>query len=238
MLPQLLAGQVIEEMERPEKVKNPYHKRAYAGFGLGMAIPMGLFRSNDDFELVSAYAENGFSMHIVDVGYRLKDVLIAGGFYLNATNPINENLYARALGYKNDYSYEMETTSYELKAVLLGIGISKSSNSLDLDLRFLAGYGNTFVPAFTIKETNTLTLESWNYEIPSQKKGGAGVGLNLGLRIHLTPYLDLNNQLSYIVFQRNFEELIDTQNQSIRPSEFSYEIINLTFGLAYRFIDE
>ena len=56
------------------------------------------------------------------------------------------------------------------------------------------------------------------------------------LRIHLNEYLDLTGNASYIIFQKSFDEIeTNSSTNETSTASINYEVVSITFGLAYRF---
>ncbi len=217
-------------------VENTYKQRAYIGLSYGFAIPMGNFSANSPDELNSAYAKNGQNFHLFDFGYRFNDAFSGKAYYLSASNDVDDNLLSENLSKNSDKQYTVDASNFDLKALLVGIGISKVSNSMDLDLHFLLGIGNSFLPSFDVLVKDPQDNSEQNFLLQSAKESGLGVGLNAGFRIHLNKNFDFLTQAAYIIFEKEFERLrIDQNNSSSSSTKVSYEILTINFGFAYRF---
>lgn len=224
-----------EEINQQDSSKtDPFRKRAYLGVEYGFAIPMGSFSAEFETPEKSAFAQNGSSLNLLKFGYRLTSNFYASGQYSILRNPLDERGIEKRLSARSNSQYQVEAKEYLLKVFLLGVGISKRSKSVDIDLRFLGGYGNASSPRLNIleKKNNGSTSQ---FQIPLEKQSGFGGALSMGLRIHLNEYLDFSSSAAYYIFEKNFEQLNLNQGQS---SNISYEILNLTFGICYRFIPE
>jgi len=211
-------------------------KRAYIGLSYGFSIPMGSFSAKNANLVSSAFAKNGQSIHLFNFGYQFSNSLSGKVFYLNATNSVDENLLGNNLSKSSPKNYTVQASDYELKALLFGIGINKINSALDLDLHFLLGYGSSFLPSFTLIESDPTNSSTQTINFKPSKEQGFGVGLSAGLRIHLNSQFDFMTQAAYIIFEKKFKQLrVDNFSTSTTESRISYEVLTLNFGFAYRF---
>ncbi|MEQ8908560.1 MAG: hypothetical protein RIC95_05180 [Vicingaceae bacterium] len=225
----------VEESNGQDSLKtDPFRKRAYIGLEYGFSIPMGSFSADTEAQNKSAFALNGRSFNILKFAYRIRSSFYACGRYAIMQNQVQESGIESRLASQSASRFQVEAKSYELRAFFLGVGVTKRSKSLDVDLRFLGGYGNTFTPSLQITETDSNGLKTQR-ALPTENQSGFGGALSMGLRIHLNEYLDFTSTASYLIFEKNFEDVSLNPTQS---SRLSYEVVNLNFGIAYRFIPE
>jgi|GEM_PF-1824572 len=234
----LLPAQAIES-EEENVVTNNFDKRAYIGISTGFSIPFGTFSAKNATESEGNFAKRGVSIGFLDFGYRIKKSIQIGGVYLNARNDLDGEVAADFLNRSSGRFHIVEGSNYELKALMIGGGFMKSKNSIDLDMLFLFGLGNVFLPSMDI--TQRVNGVDSKLTISPDQKFTLGAGVKLGFRIHLNEYLDLMTHGTFVVFENSFEQ----QTTSIPPntgiqtisSTVSYQTFNINFGLAYRFID-
>jgi hypothetical protein len=148
---QLLRAQANESPsdEPPTPSKN-YYKRAYLGMAYGFAIPMGTFSANTISDGNSAYANGGGSFNALEVGYRVRSNFFVSGKYTIIRNGVDETTMEDELQSITGFNYQISASDYNLKAVMLGAGLTKRSNAIDIDLRFYMGFGTTFLPTFNV----------------------------------------------------------------------------------------
>jgi hypothetical protein len=226
-------------VDSSSKIPNPYIKRAYVAMAYGFAIPMGSFASNSSTP-GSAFAKKGSSFELIDFGYRLNEAFSLRAFYLNAANGIAERDLSNSLQTTNGTSYRLsEHSNYELKALFIGLGLCKPANSLDFELDFLLGYGNSFSPSLLFVKSNSASPGPENFSFQTTQKSGLGVGLSSSIRIHFNKEVSLFSAASYLIMERKLNQM-NTTDGSINssPDKISYELLSITFGLAYRFIHE
>jgi len=220
--------------ENPIPVEKPDYK-AYVGMTFGFSIPSGSFAASDNENSRAGYANNGQSIQLLDVGYRFYQNLNASAHYIRLQNSLDENALADNLR-SDGFRYSVEASSYELNAALLGIGFVKPTNSISLQMQIMVGFGNVFIPSIDVEETNDMG-EVRTIRFASSKESGLGFGVGGGFRIHLTERLDFSTQAAFIYFQQSYEQLARSGGQtSIQEGEINYEVISVTFGLAYRFL--
>lgn len=215
---------------------NSNTRRAYLGISYGFSLPMGSFSINGENLENSAFANDGTNFHLFDFGYLISESFSVKSFYLSAKNELNENKLAEAINKTHNKQVSIQASSYELKALMIGLGITKVKPVVDFDLHFLLGYGQSFLPAITVSERDTATLDIKNTLFNPSSDYGFGVGLSTALRVHLNKVIDFTTQLSYTVFEKEFEQLrIENNTTQLTQSKIGYEILSVNFGLAYRF---
>lgn len=155
--------------------------------------------------------------------------------YWNIRNGVDEQAVRDRLIAEQGKQYEVEATNYSLRLVVAGVGLTKSANSMDIDLRFQLAYGSAFSPSFTIEEFDPTTNIQNNYQQSAEKKNGFGAGIAMAFRIHLNSYLDLKPSANYFLFQKEFNNLNLNPNLS---SKINYEVLCLNLGIPYRFIQD
>lgn len=180
-------------------IKEKFDKNAFIGINYGWSIPMGSFSEPTNDGGGSAFANNGSKLALIDFGYRVKKSFFVGLSYINLNNSINEKELGRKLS-NDEFLFTVTSSDYELRAVMLGIGFSKSSRTADFDLRFNFGYGTTYLPSFNISQKDRLNGDVEELIFQAEDESGLGIGLNAGLRIHLNEYLDLTGNAPYIIF--------------------------------------
>jgi hypothetical protein len=218
----------------PPVVEKPDYK-GYLGLNFGFSIPNGSFAATDDKDGQTGYAINGQSLQLLDVGYRFYQNLNASLHYIRLRNGFDENTLADNLRTPG-FRYSVEASNYELNAAFLGIGFVKPTNSISLQMQIMIGYGNIFVPSIDILETNDMG-EVREIRFSSSKESGVGFGVSGGFRIHLTERLDLSTHATFINFQQEYDQVSSSNGQSsIQSSKLNYEVISVTFGLAYRIL--
>lgn len=226
-------------VDSSSKIPNPYIKRAYVAMAYGFAIPMGSFASNSNTP-GSAFAKKGSSFELFDIAYRLNEAFALRAFYINASNGIAERDLSNSLQTANGSSYRLsEHSDYELKALFFGVGLCKPANSLDFELDFLLGYGNSFSPSLLFTRSSSTLTGQENFSFQTTQKSGLGVGLSSSIRIHFNKELSLFTSASYLIMERKLNQM-ETDGDAIisAPDKISYELLSITFGLAYRFIHE
>ena len=217
---------------------NTEQKRAYIGLSLGFSIPFGSFSADNTTTQEANFAKRGQNIHLLDFGYRLKESIHLGGTYLSSQNGIDNKKVADYFNSLSNLKYSVESNSYELNALLLGGGFTKTNQSIDLDMLFMLGVGNLFLPNMTIRQTDGANEEV--FLIGSDKKTSFGVGIKGGFRIHLTEYLDFTTHGTFLVFENKFDQDTNVLNTNGEPIQLSstitYQVFNVNFGLAYRFL--
>jgi hypothetical protein len=216
-------------------IKDKFDKNAFIGVHYGWSMPMGSFSEPSNEDGGSAFAKNGSKLALIDFGYRFKKSFFVGLSYINLNNSVNEEELSRNLS-NDEFLFTATASDYELRALMIGVGFTKSSRTADFDLRFNLGYGTTYLPSFNISQKDRLSGEVEELLFQAEKESGIGIGLNAGLRIHFNEYLDFTSNLSYVIFQKSFDE-IETNSAANEASSASinYEVVSITFGLAYRF---
>lgn len=229
ILPAIVYSQALENP--PPAEKTDY--KGYFGVNFGFSIPNGSFAAAEAEEGQSAYALNGQSLQLLDMGYRIYQNLNLSAHYIRLENALDENALAEDLR-STGFRYAVEASSYELNAAFLGIGFVKSAKSISLQLQFMLGYGNLFIPSIDVQETNNMGEER-KIHFASSKENGLGFGLSGGFRVHLTERLDFSTQATFINFQQEYNQIVSSGNQlAIQNGEINYEVISVTFGLAFR----
>ncbi|MAY83787.1 MAG: hypothetical protein CMP59_06590 [Flavobacteriales bacterium] len=233
LAPTLLFSQALDSPPPIEKVDY----KAYVGFSLGFSIPNGSFASTDEENNQSAYAVNGQSFQLLDVGYRVYQNLNASAHYMRLQNSIDENALARNLRTPG-LRYTVDASNYELNAAFVGIGFIKPSNSISLQMQIMIGYGNIFIPTIDLVETDDMGNSS-TIHLASTSESSIGFGVSGGFRIHLTDRLDFSSQAAFINFQKEFDQVARSGNQvSVASGKINYEVISVTFGFSYRFLPQ
>ncbi len=223
-----------------EAPKNKYYKRAYLGFSIGVAYPMGSFSAkNEEFDN-SAFAESGFNLHYIEGGYRIGKTLGVAAYLFTKTNSIDYDLLRKSRTSKTGNSYiEASGGDYELRGAMLGLLVSKKNDVVDLDLRFMLGNAGFYLPEVKLKYRDQTSNQIHEQRFRPTQERSFGVGLGAGMRIHLKDYLDLMLNGTYLLFQNDFTQVVEEgPNLSEVKSELNYEVVNLNIGLAYRFITE
>ncbi len=231
-----LCGQAQDGSESADPGRE--QKRAYVGISFGYSIPFGSFSADNTTTRDANYAKRGQNIHFLDFGYRLKESIYLGGSYLKSQNNIDNEKLADYFNSLSDLQHTVESSAYELNALLLGAGFTKANESIDLDMLFMLGVGNVFLPNMTIRQTDGTNEEI--FLVGTDKKTSFGVGIKGGFRIHLTDYLDITTHGTFLVFENKFNQetnLKDTNGAPIQlSSTITYQVFNLNFGLAYRFL--
>lgn len=217
------------------KIADPYKKRAFIGFSGGIARPIGNFSNRSTESTNSALAEIGSAFNLIELNYRLFDQFHLSIGYWNIRNGVDEQAVRNRLIAEQGKQYEVEATNYSLRLVVAGVGLTKTSNSLDVDLRFQLAYGSAFSPSFNIEEFDPSTNIRNSYKKSAEKENGFGAGISMAFRIHLNSYLDLKPSANYFLFQKEFNNLSLNPNLS---TKINYEVLCLNLGIAYRFIQD
>lgn len=236
----LIAHQIFAQAsdEEASQVTLEEGKRAYLGFSFGFSIPFGSFSANNTTTEDANYAKNGRNIHFLDFGYRLNEAVHLGGIYLSTQNEVDNAKIADYFNSRSDRSHIVESNTYELNAFLLGGGFTKRGQNLDLDMLFLVGVGNVFLPATTIRQTDG--VNEFVYLVGADKKTSFGVGIKGGLRIHLNDFLDFTSHGTFLVFENEFDQDTNITDINGAPlqltSTITYQVFNVNFGIAYRFL--
>jgi hypothetical protein len=218
--------------------KSSFKKRAYIGVSGGYSLAMESFAAANADILASAYAKNGSSLQLLNAGFIIKESFSAKAVYAKHKHSVEANRLSNDLSQAGTLDYAVSASEYELNALLLGVGLSKQRNSIDLELHFLFGFGNIFLPSFNLIERNPANNTASEINFPAIKENGSGVGLSAGFRIHLNEYLDFTTDATYLIFEKEFEQLrIENGVRSSVNSSVTYEVLNLNIGLAYRFLN-
>lgn len=209
--------------------------RAYIGLSYGPSVSLGSFARDNNDEGIASYAKNGRSLQILDYGFRVYKNLNIAGHYIRLSNSLAEGSLEDDLR-GNGFRYTVDASNYELNAGLIGIGFIKESNSIALQMQVMLGYGNIFLPSISLVETDSIG-NSTNIKISSNAKSTLGLGIGGGIRIHLNKYLDFTTFATYVNFQKSFSQrLVTNGNKRIQEGEINYEVVNVSFGFAYRFL--
>ncbi len=232
---QVVFAQIEQETNDSIKGVDPYKKRAFVALGGGLARPIGNFSNQNTESTNSALAKNGTAFNLIEFDYRLFDKFHLSLGYWSIQNGVDEQAVARRLIAQNGNQYKVNATNYELRMLVAGVGLTKSSNSVDFDIRFQASYGSAFSPSFEIDEFDPITNTQRTYNNSTEKQSGFGAGIAMAFRIHLNQYLDLKPSANYFIFQSEFNNL--SLNSGL-PTEINYEILCLNIGIAYRFIQD
>ena len=232
-LPALVFSQALEKPQAIEKLDY----KAYVGVNFGFAIPSGSFASVDEQDINSGYALDGQSLQLFDVGYKFYQNLNASVQYIRLRNGVDEEALARSLSAPG-LRYTVEASSYELNAALLGIGFVKPTNSISLQMQIMVGYGNVFIPSFDVRQLDNAG-NTTDFRFTSSRESGFGFGVSGGFRIHLTDRLDFTTHAIFINFRQDYDQLATSGGQvSIQSGQINYEVINVNFGLAFRFLPQ
>jgi hypothetical protein len=241
LLPIIICGQATDS--KPLSSKSSINKKAYFGISAGFSFPMGSFSaSNTEFEN-SSFAKQGFNFNLFDVGFRMGKTLGATSYYFNSKNDVNLNsLVANRKGITDLIYVDGETHNFEIRGILLGLLISKPSDVFDIDLKFLVGNATVEIPQTTLNYKN-LNDEIERHNFMSTNNNSYGVGIAGGTRIHINQYIDFMIHANYLIFKNDFERMVEITTpfkkvEYIEVSTMSYEVFNLNFGLAFRFINE
>ena len=170
-------------------INNSYYKKVYIGISGGLSYPMGSFSSkNTEFDN-SAYAKRGSNINLLDFGYRIGKTLGVGAYYFNSSHEVDLDALIRNQNTIGTVRYlNGSADNYEIKGLMLGLFVSKKDDIIDLDLRFMGGSANIFLPQMTLNYRDLSQNEIFEelYEPISERS--MGVGLSAGFRIHLNEY--------------------------------------------------
>lgn len=221
------------------EIKKPTYK-AYIGASFGFSIPSGSFADTETDNSTAGFGTNGSAFQLIDAGYLIYKNLNLSAHYLRVSNGLDASALASDLGRNDlaqDIRYSAESGDYELNAGLIGVGFVKETNSISLQMQIMLAYGNVFLPTIDIVQTNTANGDENPIRISSADESGFGFGVGGGFRIHLNEFLDFSTFATFVNFQQEFEQSISDPNQNIDFSgTFNYEVVNVTFGFAYRFM--
>ena len=231
IFPQAAEEKTIAEKQETEK------PAFQLGISFGFSFSNGNFSERDNNTVSLGFAEkNGNSFQLIELTYRIRPKLLAKVFYLQSKHDVAEEKLAESLADGN-FTYQVSSTNYELKAFVGGIGFQLPGETASLSLLFLLAYGNTFVPAFEIEASD----QNGNKRLlskPPKDEAAFGFGVNPVLSIHLNQRLNFNTQLSYLIFESKFERIQVNQSAINNPfsdpvEKFGYEALNITFGFSY-----
>lgn len=238
-LPITLFSQARDSSEKTIP-KTYYYKRIYVGVSYGLTYPMGSFsKENAEFNN-SAFAQKGRNICFFDFGYRIGKTLGVTGYLFNSSNPVDHTALLKKLPEVSGINYfASEGGDYELRGMMLGLLVSKYSNVVDLDLKFMLGNAKFNIPhlAFSYTQDNIQGARQERY-IPTSENT-FGIGLGMGIRIHINQFIDFTTNTNYLIFQNSFNRLIEDRNGFRREEfELTHETFNLNFGIAYRFLND
>jgi hypothetical protein len=241
LFPLFVFSQANESKE--VKTNSNDSKDAFIGISAGFSFPMGSFSaSNTEFDN-SAFAKQGFNIHLIDAGFKIGKTLGASAYYFNSTNNINLEKLAQYRDVDHTLNYvDSKSGNYEIRGLLLGVLISKPNEIVDIDLKFLFGNASIYIPQTSLTYRNSVNNEIENYVFSPTNKNGFGVGLTGGVRIHLNQYIDLMVNGNYLIFKNEFERIVQLSTNNTATSsytevsEITFEVFNLNFGLAFRFL--
>lgn len=226
--------------ESSETTIDPYKKKGFIGINAGLSIPVGKFSNETEDDFANGYAQNGFHINYVDLGYKVTKSLAIRAAYFNNTNGIDYNQLRRNRSNLFGLNYiSAEGSDYEVNGVLLGLSAIKAHKDFDLGINFLLGLSNIHIPYInlTYRDSTTNQLNEQKFSPVSKFSPGFAVGADL--RIHLNAYLDFTSSIKYIIFLQKFNQEVSDQNQTAEIKfDLSYEVISPTIGIAYRFGDE
>lgn len=233
-----MKGQALEDYSSPNDYY--YYQRAFIGISGGFSLPRGGFSAANNDIGNSAYADNGWNIHYIDAGYRIGKTLGVSFSYFVHQNDLNERELLASLAGDKDYRFlSANAGEYELKGIMLGLFVCKTSNSLDLDLLFQFGYANFYVPDINIKWQERSTGETGNLKYVPTAKNTFGAGISAGLRIHLNTYLDFVSRINYSIFENSFTQRVEgIAGAAPVNTNLTYQVLGINFGIAYRFIND
>jgi len=232
-LPHLLIAQA--DYVPPSDITK-FSNRAYIGISGGPSFPFGAFENSELAIEEGGYAQTGYSINL-DYAYRFYKNLIVAGQYTRVNNQLDEEALRKSgrliCSTCNPLPTfgEVNTTAYELNAFFAGIGVIKEQSNLSFQMQFMIGYANMFSPQVELKGPNDLLT------VQSNEGSNLAYGVATGLRIHLTDQLDLSTIGNFILFQADFDQVVEFNGiKEIKTTAQRYQVFNLSFGLGYRFI--
>lgn len=237
--PFLAQGQALDTTYAPTPQKN-YFKQIHVGFSVGISMPMGSFSNKNNEVNNAAFAKTGFNYNMIDAGYRMGKTLGVCASYINVNNELSVKDLIQRINQNNAIKFvHGQSGDYQMNGLILGLLVSKKDRIIDLDLKFMGGISNVYIPQLVLDYKNASTNEVETIRYKPINKNTFGVGLSAGFRVHITQHLDFMCHGNYLIFQNTFDRQVESvQGVSIEKTKLNYEVFNLNIGIAYRFLND
>ncbi len=218
---------------------NHYYQRIYIGISGGFSRPMGSFSAHNEEFGNSAYAKAGSNLNALDAGFRIGKTLGVSLSYFRTKNEVSIANIEQNLNFSSVRINSRTAGDYQLNGILVGLLVSKMNNVADMDLKFMLGYANFHIPTIQFEGTEIQNQSPYYLRYQSINKNSLGLGIGMGVRVHMNEYLDFMANTSYLLFQDKFDQLVvENGFQSKNEITLSYEVLTINFGIAYRFLDD
>ena len=208
-----------------------YTRRGYIGISVGAAIPTGNFASTDIDDEYAGYAQTGFSLQLVNFGYRFGNRLGLAAMWSGAAFKMDAAAFGKSSGLGSN---NFETDYWSSGALMAGLLVSVPSTIMDVDFRIMAGpsYGQS--PE--VRYSGIIEGQYINFVQESGASYTFGFDAGVGLRFNLFKFLNLNLLFDYAYAKHKFEVNSYANGTLIDTPEFKQPMgyFTITGGLAFR----
>lgn len=206
--------------------------KGYVGFAIGPSVPVADFGSDATTNQDAGLAKTGFLIE-AGAGIKLAGPVGLAMMVRSAANPVDAQVIADAFAAALGSNVRVEAKPWTALSFVAGPYASLPlSDNIDLDLRFLAGYGSANSPELKVEVGGATVTET-------SASGGAFTYLfGTGLRFALSEKLCLLTGFDYQAMEPKFTgaEVTGGSGPS-RVSDFEQPMnwISISFGLGIRF---
>lgn len=228
-------SQFYEESESPKKTKSFDNERrkGYIGINLGLSSPIGKFTTDDFDDPESGYAQGGFNIDLLNIGYRVGDRIMIVGKWTGTAYTFNESEFENDIFRSTNIRYNTTVDEpWAFGGLFLGVGYNMPLEKADIDFMVMLGSSALTSPQLThISEDGSI-------RITQRSHTDRNVAYCFGIqgRYNVSRKFYLNANLSFTTASFEFETDVFRNGTFAGISSWNqpYSAMNLNFGLGYR----
>jgi len=227
-----------EQQGSGSTIIDPAYRDAFIGSSVGIAFPLGEFRSKDFRNYFSGYANNGLVINVINFHQKLNKNF---GLGLNwSRSQFTSEFGEMASGYEeqfNDIEFVAEASSdWVVHAAMANFIVNVPYKAFDFDMRLAGGLGRVSRPEILMEGHEKATgffVYSWrqNEMVINDFMWGFGIKA----RWHVNEFLDIFAQSDYQRMQSTFEveNVYATRFIELEEVTQSFETISLSIGVGF-----
>jgi opacity protein-like surface antigen len=229
----------MHAIAQKDRLENLFVRAGSLSIEGGLAMPVMDYAAEEP-TLAAGYANLGHSFRI-SAGY---DVLPLFGFRLTYSNFANPTDAGQL---KTDYTnagvqvQSLEWGSYKVHGVQFGIYSPVRLIGATIEIRAMAGFMNSVLPAQTLRYYNTTLATNVTHITHENESNNVGFSGGVGIRQKLKDNILLMGSLDFYYAEQNFRNTITTVifggNSYNFPGDYTqyFHVVFINVGIGYQF---
>lgn len=210
----------------------PKEKKGYIGISIGAAIPVGEFGSTDIGSEEAGFAKTGFTLQLVNFGYRFSKHIGIAAMWSGAGFNMDEVALRNNAGLGN---VNLDTDPFSFGTLMGGFLVSLPSTVVDVDFRFMIGPGYGMAPEIRFSGYDTYN----NYVVAVQESSSAyalAFDMGVGVRFNVSRLININLLMDYMTCKQKFSADMYSNGVYLGSNDWDQPMnhITITGGIGFR----